>query len=91
MTQCGIASIFLATCLGMTTFAPAQDDSPKQPAAEIRTPKATDTPRINGPRIYGERPGRPFIGTRVSDPTTNSRSLCRNRRRSSAPVNSRTE
>ena len=30
-------------------------------SAYILTPKAPDTPRINGPRIYGERPGAPFL------------------------------
>lgn len=28
---------------------------------EIRTPKAPATPRINGPNIFGVRPGNPFI------------------------------
>jgi alpha-galactosidase len=32
-------------------------------SAEIRTPKPPATPRINGPRVYGERPGRPFLYT----------------------------
>jgi alpha-galactosidase len=32
-------------------------------AAEILTPKPPPTPRINGPRVYGERPGRPFLYT----------------------------
>jgi alpha-galactosidase len=32
-------------------------------AAEILTPKPPSTPRINGPRVYGERPGRPFLFT----------------------------
>jgi alpha-galactosidase len=32
-------------------------------APEIRTPKTPATPRINGPRVYGERPGRPFLYT----------------------------
>ncbi len=32
-------------------------------AAEIRTPKPPAVPRINGPRMYGERPGRPFLFT----------------------------
>ncbi|HEX4085544.1 MAG TPA: putative Ig domain-containing protein [Chthoniobacteraceae bacterium] len=27
----------------------------------IRTPPTPEAPRINGPRIYGERPGRPFL------------------------------
>lgn len=33
------------------------------PAAEFLTPKPPATPRINGPRVYGERPGRPFLFT----------------------------
>jgi alpha-galactosidase len=32
-------------------------------AAEILTPPAPPTPRINGPKVYGERPGRPFLYT----------------------------
>ena len=30
-------------------------------APEIRTPKAPATPRINGPAIFGVRPGNPFL------------------------------
>jgi alpha-galactosidase len=30
---------------------------------EILTPKPPATPRINGARVYGERPGRPFLFT----------------------------
>src|ERR1700760_2570195 len=30
-------------------------------AGEIRTPKAPATPRINGPDIFGARPGNPFL------------------------------
>jgi alpha-galactosidase len=29
----------------------------------ILTPAAPDSPRINGPRVYGARPGRPFLFT----------------------------
>lgn len=32
-----------------------------QPRAEIRTPAAPDTPRLNGPKISGVRPGHPFL------------------------------
>ena len=28
---------------------------------ELRTPKAPPTPRINGPKLYGSRPGHPFL------------------------------
>ncbi len=31
------------------------------PKAEIRTPKPPETPRINGPSIFGVRPGNPFL------------------------------
>jgi hypothetical protein len=40
--------------------APAASPAPDYTSA-IRTPPAPATPRINGPRIYGERPGRPFF------------------------------
>jgi len=30
-------------------------------AAEIRTPKAPDTPQIHGPKVYGGRPAHPFL------------------------------
>jgi alpha-galactosidase len=33
------------------------------PGAMILTPPDPATPRINGPRIYGQRPGRPFLYT----------------------------
>ena len=55
----------LAACLAvsfLTTAAIAQD-APTAPAPEILTPAAPATPRINGARVYGERPGRPFIFT----------------------------
>ena len=38
----------------------AQSSSPT-PDSAIRTPAAPATPRINGPRIYGARPGHPFF------------------------------
>lgn len=40
------------------------DAAPKNlPTAawEIRTPKPAPTPRINGPEVFGVRPGNPFI------------------------------
>jgi len=36
---------------------------PPAQAAEILTPKAPATPRINGPRVFGARPGSPFLFT----------------------------
>lgn len=32
-----------------------------QQAAEFRTPKPPDAPRIHGPKIFGVRPGHPFL------------------------------
>jgi len=42
---------------------PQAVEAPKPPAEErvILTPKPGPQPRINGPRIYGARPGRPFL------------------------------
>jgi len=49
-----------ATLLAMSIPVLAQD-APAAPAAEIRTPAAPHTPRINGPEIFGVRPGHPFL------------------------------
>src|SRR5580658_5815184 len=32
-----------------------------QSIAELRTPKPPAAPRINGPKVYGARPGHPFL------------------------------
>ncbi len=42
---------------------PQAIDVPKPPAEErtILTPKPEPQPKINGPKVYGARPGRPFI------------------------------
>jgi alpha-galactosidase len=42
---------------------PQAVDAPKLPPEEkvILTPKPGPQPQINGPRIYGDRPGRPFL------------------------------
>src|SRR6184192_21785 len=40
----------------------AAEDKPEQNFSDrILTPPAPATPRINGPRIYGQRPGHPFL------------------------------
>ncbi len=46
-----------------TGAAPEAVDPPELPAEEkvILTPKPGPEPRINGPKVYGCRPGRPFI------------------------------
>jgi alpha-galactosidase len=54
--------LWSAICLTATTMAAVanQPISP-EPASEIRTPPAPPTPRINGPDIFGVRPGHPFL------------------------------
>ena len=52
----------LASLLGCFPLAVlAQDSTPTPAATVIRTPPAPATPRINGPRVYGARPGHPFF------------------------------
>jgi len=59
-----LAMGLFATCRVMA-------EEPKAPAAppatnyssRILTPPAPASPRINGPRVYGQRPGRPFLYT----------------------------
>jgi alpha-galactosidase len=41
--------------------AAVETNSPPSARAEIRTPKPPATPRINGPGIFGVRPGNPFL------------------------------
>ena len=75
----GLLIVVLSCCLMHTAqFAWAQ--SPAAAAASknndlrqwILTPPAPATPRINGARVYGQRPGRPFLFT---VPTTGERPL----------------
>ena len=57
----------LVLVLGAAFSAPLMAATEEQPMSQnadrILTPPAPDTPRINGPRVYGERPGRPFLYT----------------------------
>jgi hypothetical protein len=46
----------IAACAQASPASPAPDDT-----SAIRTPASADTLRINGPRVYGERPGHPFF------------------------------
>lgn len=50
-------ALFFAAAAFISTWANAQDTS----APEIRTPQPPHTPRINGPDIFGVRPGNPFL------------------------------
>jgi alpha-galactosidase len=49
--------------LEVTGAAPIAIDPPAEDAAEILTPPAPDTPRINGPKVFGVRPHAPFLYT----------------------------
>jgi alpha-galactosidase len=49
-----------------------QPSSNDIPQAVVLTPRPTDTPRINGPKIFGVRPGSPFL---YSIPATGDRPM----------------
>ena len=54
-----ILGIFLLIAsLGSIAF---EEEVPVPLVGEIRTPPIPLQPRINGPRVYGQRPGRPFL------------------------------
>jgi alpha-galactosidase len=54
-------SVCVLTSLALFSFAAQAVPAVDAAAPELRTPKAPDTPRINGPVIYGARPGHPFL------------------------------
>jgi alpha-galactosidase len=58
-----IAIVMLSASFTLAASAPTTKPVPLPMAADILTPEAPATPRINGPKIYGERPGRPFLYT----------------------------
>ena len=49
-----IAALLLLVCFGSVSLRAAE-------APEIRTPKASPAPQINGPGLFGVRPGAPFL------------------------------
>jgi alpha-galactosidase len=57
--------IFLVVCtaivLGVSTAGKAQDQRIKDYSSYILTPSPPPSPRINGPKVYGVRPGNPVI------------------------------
>ncbi len=57
--QCwpGALVVLFSLCSFHVSFAAAADTT----LPVLRTPKAAATPHINGPSIYGVRPGRPFL------------------------------
>lgn len=63
---------FLAAILSFTTTASATSYDARIEGAEILTPPAGPAPAINGPEVYGGRPGSPVI---YRIPTTGTRPL----------------
>src|SRR5688572_24641755 len=64
-----LGSIFLLSGAHPAAAQPTATPAPAPPAevkdykAHILTPPAPDAPRINGARVFGARPGRPFLFT----------------------------
>ncbi|HZZ41374.1 MAG TPA: putative Ig domain-containing protein [Tepidisphaeraceae bacterium] len=58
-----LAAVVSITLVGITQAAEPADTTTKDLSAYILTPAAPATPRINGARVYGERPGMPFLFT----------------------------
>lgn len=62
-----IAAAALTACIPFASTALAQQGGAAAPRNndrstwEILTPKAPETPRVNGPAIFGVRPGAPFL------------------------------
>lgn len=64
MRPAALLAAALSLCVICSSVALAQDAKPEPDNSKfILTPKAPATPRINGPKIYGQRPGRPFLYT----------------------------
>lgn len=58
------AAMVVGGLVGTSAFGQAQPVAPAPtPLPETLTPAAPATPRINGPKVYGERAGRPFLYT----------------------------
>src|SRR4051794_9266386 len=67
MKQLKRIAMALGIALSLTAAFSAEAQPTSKPASDntsrILTPPAPATPRINGARIYGQRPGRPFLFT----------------------------
>ncbi len=74
LLRVGLVVSLLASPLAARASAPAS--SPTQPAAAaarvVLTPPAPATPRVNGPGVFGVRPGAPFL---YSIPATGERPM----------------
>jgi alpha-galactosidase len=58
---CLVTLIVLQTAAAGFIRAQTPVNAPPDFSSAIRTPPAPNTPRINGPRVYGERPGHAFL------------------------------
>src|SRR5438477_70264 len=59
-----VASIVVATASVAVAADPPATTVPSRDLSEyILTPKPAAEPRIHGPKVYGQRPGRPFLYT----------------------------
>src|SRR6478752_3379271 len=57
-----IAATLACLIIAPVSMSFAADEKAAQNFSDrILTPPAPATPRINGPRIYGQRPGHPFL------------------------------
>ena len=56
-----IAPTLLLSCVAFAFVPQVLPAQATNSTAEIRTPKPPATPRINGPGIFGVRPGHPFL------------------------------
>ena len=68
-------TVFVLTGLGAVSLFGQASPPPatnEVPASAILTPPAPDTPRINGPKVFGVRPGSPFL---YSIPATGKRPM----------------
>ncbi len=58
--MCGVRRSIMSTAIVLCSFT-SSPLSRAQETKEIRTPRSSDAPRINGPKIYGVRPGHPLL------------------------------
>ena len=56
-----ITVLFLSVTSMATSNVPVKGNQPQTDQSEIYTPKPGPKPRINGPLVYGCRPGHPFL------------------------------
>ncbi len=56
-----LATLVLSVTPLVATVPALAEDGPKGQQAHILTPKPSPKPRINGAKVFGARPGRPFL------------------------------